>query len=778
MFIENQGQWDPQVAYTARKQGMIAWLLRDGITFQFEKRIAPDQAQGVTLQMTFENASEWVSLVGEEKQLCEHNFFIGNDRAQWRSGVPSYAQVVYLDLYDDVDLRVRDAKGWLEYDLLLSEGADLSDVVIRCEGLQGLHVDEKGNLVLETEYGPITQKPPVAWYEALNGEAISVVCTFRLIDDKRYGFEVENDLGLALVIDPGIEWSTFLGGSSDDRAISLAISASGHVIIAGATESIDFPTIPGAYDTTFVGGPNDGFVSCISNDGSQLLWSTYLGGNSTDVLFEVALDGSGRVIVGGSTTSSDFPTTTNAYDTTYNGAFDGIVACLTSDGSQLLYSTYLGTSSEDMIVALDVSDSGEAVAGGYTSSPNFHVTPGAYDTTYNGAIDAFVTRISADGTGLIYATYLGGSADDGQTYQYPTVENSDVMIVILDDVGNVIVGGGTLSSDFPTTPGAYDITYNDNVDIFITKINSTGSDLIFSTYLGGSSGEAPASDAMALGENGSICIGGTTRSPDFPITYNAYDTTYNAGSGDWDAVVTILDSTGSQLLYSTFIGGTSSGSGDAILSLVSDSDGNILFAGQAEDGFPTTPGAYDTTFNGGLDAFVARLSPDSNGQADLIYSSFIGGSSYEGVNDLAIVDDSTAVMVGRTNSNDFPTNVPAYDTTYNGLMDGFILRFGTFVGIEELTVTKPQSLIALSAVYPNPAFKSFNYSISLAHANQIKVYVVDVTGRLIESLINRQLSAGVHEFAWHPSKELANGIYFLKLEAGDYSATEKLLLIR
>lgn len=778
VFVENQGQWDSRIAYVARKQSMTAWLQKDRVTYRFARWDSNAKVKGIVMSTAFEGASEQVTLNGEQEQTTNHNFFIGNDQSKWQSNVAGYAKVIYHEIYNGIDLCFREENGWLEYDLLLHPGADLSDVVIYCEGLKSLCIDENGILIMETEFGPITQQPPVAWYEALNGESISVACDFRLIDDKRYGFEVETDLGLALVIDPGIEWSTFLGGSDDDRAISLDLTPSLDIIIAGVTESVDFPGSYGAYDTTFAGGPNDGFISCISADGTQLLWSTFLGGNSTDVLFEVALDETGRVIVAGLTNSPDFPTTPGVYDTTYNGALDGIISCLSSNGSQLLYSTYLGTSSEDMILALDVSNSGEAIVGGYTSSINFPVTSGAYDTTYNGAIDAYVTRISADGTVLVYSTYLGGSDDDGTTYQYPTVENSDAMIIVLDDADNVIVGGATFSSDFPTTPGAYDTTYNDSADIFITKINATGSDLIFSTYLGGSSLDAPWSEAMDLGENGTICIGGITSSPDFPVTYNAFDTTFNAGYGDWDAFVTMLDSTGNQLTYSTFIGGTSPGSGDAILSLVFDIDGNILFVGQAEDGFPTTPGAYDTIFGGGLDAFLARLSPQGNGQADLIYSSFIGGSNYEAVDDLTIINDSTAVMVGRTNSHDFPTTMSSYDPSYNGGMDGFILRFGAYIGIEEQTVTKPLSSISLSEVYPNPVFKSFNYRISVTQANQVKVYIVDVTGRLIEPLIDRQLAAGVHEFEWHPSKELANGIYFLKLETGDYNAAEKLLLIR
>jgi len=780
MFVENQGQWDNHVLYMTRKQGMRAWLQKDGITFQFEKRKTQDHAQGVTMKMIFENASEYVSLAGEENQPTKHNFFIGEDRSQWRSGVPSYAQVIYRELYDDVDLRVRETAGWLEYDLLLSEGADLSDVVIRYEGLKDLEIDENGYLTMETEYGPIAQRPPTAWYEVSSNMNIPVTCNFRMIDDQRYGFEVDYDLGLALVIDPGLEWSTFLGGDDEDHCMSLDLTGAGHIIVAGATESGDFPATYGAYDTTFNAGNNDGFVSCLSADGSQLLWSTALGGSNTDVLFDVAVDGSGRVIVTGSTLSPDFPTTAAAYDTIYNGDWDGLVACLNEDGSQLLYSTYLGTPAQDMSVALDVSSAGDAVVSGYTGSEYFPTTSGAYDTTYNGGVrDAFVTRFSTDGSNLVYSTYLGGSSDDGFYYNYPIIENSDLMGVLLDNAENVIVSGMTMSSDFPTTPSAYDTTYNGDWDIFVAKLDETGSNLIFSTYLGGSLGDVSLNNAMCLREDGVIAVGGATWSQDFPTTYNAFDTTFNGGPGDWDAFVAVLDTTGSQLLYSTFMGGTGPYNGDVVSGMSYDTGGKILLAGQAESGFPVTPGAYDTIMGSRYDAFVARLSPDGNGQADLVYSSYIGGAdTVEAAADLALIGDSIVVLVGWTLCSDFPTTASAYDTSYNGLRDGFVLRFGTYVGIQEQIIAQPQLSITLSPVYPNPARGRVDYEVCLTRAARVTVSLVDITGRLVETLIDRQLSASAHHFSWRPPKELANGVYFVKLQAGDNTATEKLLLIR
>jgi hypothetical protein len=778
-FIENQGQWDPEVSYMARKKGMTAWLLKDGITFQFEKRDAQNNVQGVILQMTFEGASEWASLTGEEKQQCKYNYFIGKDQAHWRSNVPSYAQVIYSDLYDNVDLGVREEDGWLEYDLLLSPRANLHDVVIRCEGLKKLRIDENGCLVMETEFGPITQKPAIAWHESYSGERIPVACNFRIIDNQHYGFEVEHDLGLALVIDPGIEWATFLGGNDADHCMAMDVTDAGEIIIAGATESADFPSTYGAYDTTFQGGTFDGFVSCLSTDGSNLIWSTALGGTAVDALFDVAVDNQGRVIVAGLTTSPDFHTTSGAYDTTYNGSYDGVIACLDSTGSQLLYSTFLGTSSQDMIMALDVSSSGDAIVSGYTSSPIFPTTSGAYDTTYNGGVyDAFLTRINADGTHLIYSTYLGGSNNEGWNYQYPLIENTDLMSVLLDGTENVIVCGMTASSDFPTTSGAYDITHNGDWDIFAAKFDASCSNLIFSTYVGGSSWDALFGNAMCLRENGHIAIGGATASQNFPTTQDAFDMTFNGGVDDWDAFISQLDSTGSQLLYSTFIGGTGPETGDVIMGMAFDANGTILFAGQAEFGFPTTPGAYDTVMDGPYDICVGRLSPSHTGQDDLIYCSYIGGDSAEGACDLTLVDDSTAVLVGFVISEDFPVTSAAYDTSYGGVWDGFILRFGAYVGIQEEPTQKPTESIILSSVFPNPSYRQFTFGINLKQSQEVQLRVFDITGRFVETLVNTRLPAGMHEFAWQPAEEVPSGTYFLELKANDHNETRKVLLVR
>ena len=786
VFIENQGQWAETIEFMARRSGMVTYLQKDALTLRLEGREPGQCAKGVAVHMAFEGSLETAMLEGENQQSGVYNFFVSNDCSKWRSEVPGYSRVTYYGLYEGIDLRVREQGGWLEYDLLLAEDADLNQVVIRCDGINELRIDLDGSLIMITEFGPIVQKPPTAWYESASGEQRPVQCRFRKFDTYRYGFEVpEADLGLALVIDPGLEWSTFLGAGPNDHVLGCALTPTGDVVVVGHTESVSFPTTPGAYDTTFNGFPNDGFISCLGVDGDTLLWSTFLGGSGDDILLRLVLDDSDRATVVGMTKSSDFPTTPNAFDTIYDGNWDAVIARLSADGSQLIYSTLLGSSGEEWAVTIDVDNSGEVVVGGYTGSSGFPITPGAYDTTYNGGIrDAFVTRLNADATGLVYSTYLGGSNNEGwqcePPYHYMNVCDMGLM---LDGSGDVILSGETWSSDFPTTPGAYDTSFNGATDVFVTRLNADGSSLVYSTFLGGSSYDGTY--GFAIDEFGTPTMSGITESSNFPITPGAYDT---ALSGNSDAFMVQMNVTGDSLLYSTFLGSPSITTTffECANALILDDAGKVILTGQVGPGFPTTPGAFDTTFGGVLpyeDAFLSRISPGGNGQADLLYSTYLGGWSYDLGMGLAFVADSTVIVAGITRSNDFPITQGAYDTTYGGQAegDGFICRFGAYVGIQEETSSKPQSSIMFSPVFPNPSQDKFSFTISLQEATNVQVSVFDITGRLIEIIINEHLSAGIHSFTWNPKsseKKLASGVYFLKLQACDFSTTNKLLLIR
>ncbi|MGI8691836.1 MAG: hypothetical protein ACR2JK_02905 [Geodermatophilaceae bacterium] len=405
-----------------------------------------------------------------------------------------------------------------------------------------------------------------------------------------------------------------------------------------------------------------------------LLWSTFLGGGRYELADAVAISPNGTVTVAGYTEGLGFPKTPGAYDTEYNGGGDAFITGLSADG-ELRYSTFLGGSDSDYATDIALGPEGATTVTGGTYSTDFPVTAGAYDTSYN-VSDAFIARLSSDGSTLGYATYLGGS----------TTEFSRSVDVGSD--GSATVTGSTFSEDFPATPGAYDTTFNGGgtygTDVFVTRLSPNGSTLRYSTYLGGVDDDEAY--GVAVGPGGLATVVGYTLGNGFPTTPGAYDTSYNGGGqfGGGDALAVRLSANGRALRYSTFLGG---GDYESATSIVLAPDGSAVVTGYtAALDFPTTPGAFDTTPGDfGSDAFVTRFAVDGGA---LLYSTFLGGSGYDDANAVALGPDGAVTVVGYTESLDFPTT-PGADTTINLSgdayaarlsPDGASLRYGTYVG--------------------------------------------------------------------------------------------------
>ena len=397
-----------------------------------------------------------------------------------------------------------------------------------------------------------------------------------------------------------LEHSTFIGGSKGEAGASIAFDSNGHTIITGSTSSSDYPTTSSAFDKSFNGGSSDVFVTRLNGLGTKLWFSTYLGGSSAEAGAAIARDASGNNYLVGHTNSNDFPTTTGAYDQTYNGASDSdddvFVAKLNAAGSALVYSTFLGGSGAEHGMDMVLGGSGNVYVTGMTTSSDFPTTTGAYDVSFNGGgQDGYVTKLNAAGSALVYSTFLGGSA----------AECDDASIAI-DANANAYISGNTTSADFPTTAGAFDVSYNGAGgknwgDVFMTKINAAGSGIVYSTFIGGSGDEEALN--MTLDRLGNVYFTGMTTSMNYPIILGAVDSTFNGGT---DVMVTKLNANGSLLAYSTFIGGSGD---DRAEGIGLDSNGNTYIAGfTASANYPTTAGALDTSFNGGSnDAFVTKL---------------------------------------------------------------------------------------------------------------------------------------------------------------------------
>src|SRR5438445_679977 len=551
-FEANRGQTHEDVCFLARGPGYSLFLTPTGTALTLTKQESsahkpaahgkPEprgRATGTVLRMTFAGANPDPRVTGLEELPGKANYFIGNDPANWRTSVPTYAKVRYADLYPRIDLLYYGNQRQLEYDLVVRPGADPTSIVLDIQGADRLQVDAQGDLVLQTTVGPIRQRKPVI-YQELDGVRKDIPGGYVLKGEHQVGFKVAAyDASQALVIDPVLSYSTYLGGSGEDRDPAIAVDAAGNAYVTGHTESRNFPTTTGAFQTGFGGGAmssgqGDAFVTKLNPAGSALVYSTYLGGSGPDDGKGIAVDAAGNAYVTGSTASSNFPTTIGAFQTIKGGSGNAFVTKLNPTGSALVYSTYLGGSgaSGDYGAGIAVDAAGNAYVTGITSSSDFPTTAGAFQTTFGGGLyDIFVTKLEPTGSALVYSTYLGGSALD-KGYG-----------IAVDTSGNAYVTGLTYSTDFPTTPGAIQTTYSEGGlysggDAFVTKLNAAGSALVYSTYLGGRGTDMGR--AIAL-QYPNVYVTGHTESYDFPTTTGAFQTMHDAVSGTDVFVAKIAD---------------------------------------------------------------------------------------------------------------------------------------------------------------------------------------------------------------------------------------------
>ncbi len=705
-FVENRGQWEIPARFVAQGGPLTALCEEGAVTLRLVKSRSGKAVDGVVLRLVFEGASREMRIEGSDRLPGVRHYLNGSAPADWRTGVPAYSGVRYSNLYDGIDLYLREVNGLLEYDLLLDADADLRVFSIRCEGIEGLEVDESGALLMRTARGPIRQSPPVAWQQLQSGERQPVACRFRLLGSDTFGFELESpDPTLPTIIDPGLEWSSFLGGSGPDVVFCVDLDSTGAPVVGGVTMSPDFPVVPGAFQTTY-GGNGDAFVARFSPDGSTLVWATYLGGAFPDQADALVLAPNGEVLVTGMTDSPAFPVTAGAYDTSHNSPGshpDVFVARLSADGASLVWSTFLGGQNGDEGWAIALGGSGEVTVGGMTWSMDYPVTPGAFDPSFNGgSMDACVSRLSADGSTLLWSTYLGGTGS-------PTTGDhfEGAYGIVLDPTNGVYVTGSALSADFPMTPGAHDPVYNGFMDVFVSHLDATGSALLASTFLGGNN--LDEARAVAIDSSGAITLGGWTASSDFPATPGAYMTSLQ---GQADAFVARLDSALGTLAFSTFFGGSQD---DNIFPLVVGPSGEITVAGFTDSAdLPVVAGAWDTVFNGGsnpADGFVARFDTSAS---SLLYSTFLGGEGTDLVLGMDTDGAAGAVVVGVTSSSSFPVRFGSYDTTYNGTGDGFVARLELIPG-PSLTQTALQrgQLASFTVVNADPG-ESVYYLYSLS----------------------------------------------------------------
>jgi len=680
-FIENKGQIGERDIHFYSNGGNI-FFGPDSVYFRIrnivpvnEEQIDKDRKKnpvredipvgyhesGVVLLYSFVGANDVIP-IGREGCSWNTNYLKGSGPDNWFTEVPNFYEVIYLDLWDGIDLVYRLKDGNPKYDLIVSPGADPGDIRFRIEGHESLSIDSHGDLVIGTGYCDILDTGLFAYQD----RSVDVDCQFELVGGDEYGFKTANYRSdRELIIDPFLGYSTFIGGSDEDMGIGVDTDSTGNIYVTGYTNdaTTDYPTTSGVYDTT-QNGNMDMFVSKLDPSGKSLLYSTFIGGSGTDEGHEIIVDSGGNAIVIGTATDATpgFPTTNGAYDTTHNGRIDVTISKLNPTGSTLLFSTFIGGDGEDQVWDIDLDEMGNIYIVGYTADSNtdYPTTSGAYDSTHNGLMDVFVSKIDPAGSKLLYSTFIGGANDDRGWGLY------------LDSNSYTYITGDTWQADFPTTNGAYDTSFNGGCDVFIAKLNPSGSSLSYSTFIGGSDDEY--SWRICLDSMKNAYITGITGSPlmpvgDYPTTTGAYDTTHN---GLDDSFVTKLNSAGSSLVYSTFLGGTGDERGQ---NLFIDGGGfAYVTGGTYSTDYPTTKDAYDKTNNGMMDVFLTKV--DSTGTG-LDYSTYIGGSNDDFVLGMCDHYGTTIHITGRTmkGSPDYPVTKGSYDTSHNGVYDVFLSSF-------------------------------------------------------------------------------------------------------
>jgi hypothetical protein len=640
-FEPNQGQTDARVKFLSRASGSTLFVTADEAVFAGR--------DGSVERMKLLGANPKPRFEPLDKQPGISNYFIGNDPSKWRTDIPNYGRVALRGVYPGIDLVFYGNERQLEYDWVVAPGADPKQIHVKWEGPSQVTKNASGDLVLSASLGvSMVQRKPVILQEGKRIEGGYVV------RGREVAFELAKyDAAKPLVIDPVLVYSTYLGGSGADFGNGIAVDGSGNAYVTGFTNSTNFPTANPLQTSN--AGSNDVIVTKINAAGSALVYSTYLGGSGDDGGSGIAVDGSGNAFVTGTTYSTNFPTA-NPLQASNHGANNAFVTKVNAAGSALVYSTYLGGSGADFGYGIAVDGSGNVYLTGSTGSTNFPTNNPLQASFGGGPDDAFVTKINAAGSALVYSTYLGGSGADF----------SDG--IALDGAGNAYVTGETTSTNFPTT-NPIQSNFGGFVDVFVTKISADGSAKVYSTYLGGSGTDEGR--GIAVDGAGNAYVTGLTSSTNFPIA----NPLRVSNGGGYDAFVTKINAAGSALVYSTYLGGSGDDYGRGI---AVDGAGNAYVTGYTYSlNFPTT-NPLQASNGGATDVFVTKIN--AAGSA-LVYSTYLGGSGDDQSRGIAVNGAGNAYVTGVTQSSiDFPTASPLQASS-GGFYDAFVLSISTPVQV-------------------------------------------------------------------------------------------------
>jgi len=640
-FIPNAGQTDTAVAFQAHDMGSTIFFTAEGVTLSL-----PQNANGVNpvVQMRFEGADP-AAISGGDTLPGKVNYLLGNDPAQWRTDLPTYANIVYESLYPGISLTYDGVYGRLKGTYTVAPGADPGLIRWQHVGATAVTADESGNLLITLPNSNVTviEKAPIAW-QTVNGRRQMIPVSYAIGTDGLVSFTLgQYNPALPLTIDPTLVYSVAFGGNGFEDVEGIALDGDGNVYVTGTTNSANFPT-----QNPYQGskpGDDAAYVTKINAAGDALVYSTFIGGSEDDEANDIAVTSGGNATIVGATDSGNFPTTAGAPQSSNRGTDDAYILQLNSSGNGLVFSTYLGGSGMDDAEGVALDGSGNVYVTGSTASANFP-TAQALDSTYNGTMDAYVTKLNSGGTAWVYSTFLGGSGFDAGAS------------VAVDGSGSAYVAGETSSTNFPTQ-NPYQSSNNGGQDVFVAKLNSTGSALSYSTFLGGSGGDYNYD--IGVTASGQAVLVGNTESTDFP-THNPIQAS-NAGLSD--AYVTTLAANGQSLAFSTYLGG---GNADKAYGLALDSNDIYVTGDTFSVNFPTL-NPLQGSAAGEADAFIAKLSGSS-----LVYSTYLGTSASDHGVDVASDGAGNAYVAGMTGEADNFPQSSMLGSASGGVVDVFVVK--------------------------------------------------------------------------------------------------------
>ncbi|MGD0793340.1 MAG: SBBP repeat-containing protein [Terriglobales bacterium] len=761
-FEPNQGQTAPQVKFLARGAGYSLFLTADEAVLELHRAagtqhsalssqlsaVSSQRASSAVIRMRLDGANASARVSGASPLPGKSNYFIGNDPSKWRRDIPQFARVQYQAVYPGVDLVYYGNQGQLEYDFRVAPGAEPSQIALSFNGASArIDSGDSGDLILATANGDVRFHAPRIYQPAApeSGNASgnsekAITGSFRQLAGNKIGFTIgDYDHSRELVIDPTLSYSTFLGGSGTEGLVKVAVDSGGLIYVAGSTNSTDFPTnIAKAnnpnnppYQLTLAGAQNI-FIAVINttlqpplySDTQQLVYATYLGGSGVDSLAGVAVDSAFSIYVAGTTTSTDFPTTSNAFQTAAivqaNNGFPGTHGFLSKISNvsptqslvyNLAYSTYLAGNGTDNVtgLAIDATNRNAYVTGDTTSSnaasDGFPANPNGYQTASNspGNPQFFASQINTNGSGfqsMLYSTYFGGGYPVGATAVGGGIAvdptSTNVNMYITGTTNMLQVNGPNGEPKFPLfdaqqsclneaskTTACNSNNPTTNTDAFVAKINPNypGSNPVYSTYLGGSGSDVGL--AIAVDSSSNAYITGSTNSADWVCSCSGFQTTGYGGNGDaFIAKIGNLSGSVYPLTYFTYLGGSGPDSGQDI-KVDSVQAAHVVGSTASPDLLLTTDALQ--TYGGQGDAFVALIGTTLSGRGAGDYLTYLGGSQLDQGTGIALDTYNATYVAGNTLSPNFPVTSTAYQPQLNGgSQDAFVSKIGA---ASTLTVT-------------------------------------------------------------------------------------------